>query len=129
MHVRFLKQKAKEINSFYEHNEKRFDFIVKSIVSELGEVVKDKDNPNVYDELGDLFAVCFLLSDLIGGENFNASYFTNKSLEKIIKRHCGLSRKRGNIAVGVVLTRRTWSEVARTTLTEKKKYFRAKNTI
>lgn len=87
MHMRFFKKKAKEINSFYEHNEERFDFIVKSIVSELGEVVKDKDNPNVYDELGDLFAVCFLLSDLIGGENFNVSYFTNKSFEKILNRY------------------------------------------
>lgn len=87
MHVRFLKRKAKEINSFYKHNEERFDFIVKSIVSELGEVVKDKDNPNVYEELGDLFAVCFLLSDLIGGENFNVSYYTNKSFDKIMNRH------------------------------------------
>ena len=60
---------------------------MKSVVSELGEVVKDKDNPSSYDELGDLFAVCFLLSDLIGGENFNVSYFTNKSFEKIFNRH------------------------------------------
>lgn len=87
MHARFLKRKAKEINGFYENNEERFDFIVKSIISELSEVVKDKDNSNVYDELGDLFAVCFLLSDLIGGENFNVSYFTNKSFEKIMNRH------------------------------------------
>lgn len=87
MHIRLLKRKAKEINSFYEHSEERFDFIVKSIVSELGEVVKDKDNSNVYCELGDLFAVCFLLSDLIAGENFDAFYFTNKSFEKIMSRH------------------------------------------
>ena len=87
MYIRFLKRKAKEINGFYENNEERFDFIVKSIISELSEVVKDKDNPNVYDELGDLFAVCFLLSDLIGCENFNISYFTNKSFEKIMNRH------------------------------------------
>ena len=87
MHIRFLKQKAKEINDFYEHNEERFNFLVKSVVSELGEVTKDKDNTNVYDELGDLFAVCFLLSDFIGGEGFNVSCFVNKSFEKILRRH------------------------------------------
>lgn len=87
MYIRFLKRKAKEINDFYERDEERFDFIAKSIVFELDEIVKDKDNPNVYDELGDLFAVCFLLSDLIGGENFNVSYYANKSLVKILKRH------------------------------------------
>lgn len=87
MNIRFLKRKAKEINEFYENDEERFDFIVKSIISELEEVVKDKDNPNVYDELGDLFAVCFILSDLICGENFNISFFVNKSYEKIMNRH------------------------------------------
>lgn len=87
MNIRFLKRKAKEINGFYKNNEERFDFIVKSIISELNEVVKDKNNPNVYDELGDLFAVCFLLSDLICGENFNVSYFANKSFKKIMNRY------------------------------------------
>lgn len=87
MNEKFFKQKAKEINEFYKNNKKRFDFIVKSIISELDEVVKDKDNLNVYEELGDLFADCFILSDLIGGENFDVSYFTNKSFEKIMNRH------------------------------------------
>lgn len=87
MHIRLLKRKAKDINSFYENNKERFDFVVKSIVSELGEVVKDKDNPNICYELGDLFAVCLLLSDLIVGENFDVSYFTNKSFNKILNRH------------------------------------------
>ena len=87
MHIRFLKRKAKEINDFYERDEERFDFIAKSIVSELDEVIKEKDNSTVYDELGDLFAVCFILSDLIGGENFNVSYYANKSFRKILNRH------------------------------------------
>ena len=87
MNEKFFKQKAKEINEFYKKKKKRFDFIVKSIISELDEVVKDKDNLNVYEELGDLFADCFILSDLIGGENFDVSYFTNKSFEKIMNRH------------------------------------------